>query len=438
MISGFQNIGKIPELKKRILFTLLMLIVYRVGCHIPTPGVDAAALAAFFNQMQGTVLGLFNMFSGGALQKMSVMALGIMPYISASIILQLLTIVVPHLEKLRKEGEQGRKKITQYTRYGTVVISIVQGLGIAYMLERMSSPDGAPVVLVGGWGFRLLTVITLTAGTAFLMWLGEQITERGIGNGISLIIFSGIVARFFPGVGRVFELIRVGQISAFFMAIVVALMIAIVGFIVFMERAQRRIPVQYAKRVVGRKMYGGQSTHLPLKINTSGVIPPIFASSMLMFPATIGNLVDLEGIPWLDYFMNTLLRGNHPVYNILYVILIIFFCYFYTAVQFNPVDVADNMKRQGGFIPGIRPGRNTAEYIDRVLTRITLSGALYVSAVCILPQIFMYQLNIPIYFGGTALLIVVGVAMDTSNQIESHMLTRHYEGFMKKGLGKHR
>jgi preprotein translocase subunit SecY len=438
LISGFQNIGKIPELKKRIIFTLLMLIVYRVGCHIPTPGVDAAALAAFFNQMQGTVLGLFNMFSGGALEKMSVMALGIMPYISASIILQLLTIVVPHLEKLRKEGEQGRKKITQYTRYGTVVISIVQGLGIAYMLERMSSPDGAPVVLVGGWGFRLLTVITLTAGTAFLMWLGEQITERGVGNGISLIIFSGIVARFFPGVGRVFELIRVGQISAFFMAIVVALMIAIVGFIVFVERAQRRIPVQYAKRVVGRKMYGGQSTHLPLKINTSGVIPPIFASSMLMFPATIGNLVDLEGIPWLNYFINTLLRGNHPVYNILYVILIIFFCYFYTAVQFNPVDVADNMKRQGGFIPGIRPGKNTAEYIDRVLTRITLSGALYVSAVCILPQIFMYQLNIPIYFGGTALLIVVGVAMDTSNQIESHMLTRHYEGFMKKGLGKHR
>jgi preprotein translocase subunit SecY len=436
LISGFQNIGKIPELKKRIIFTLLMLVVYRVGCHIPTPGVDAAALAAFFNQMQGTVLGLFNMFSGGALQKMSVMALGIMPYISASIILQLLTIVIPHLEKLRKEGEQGRKKITQYTRYGTVVISIVQGLGIAYMLERMSSPDGAPVVLVGGWGFRLLTVITLTAGTAFLMWLGEQITERGIGNGISLIIFSGIVARFFPGVGRVLELMRVGQISAFYMAIVVALMIAIVGFIVFMERAQRRIPVQYAKRVVGRKMYGGQSTHLPLKINTSGVIPPIFASSMLMFPATIGNLVDLEGIPWLDYFINTLLRGNHPVYNILYVILIIFFCYFYTAVQFNPVDVADNMKRQGGFIPGIRPGRNTAEYIDRVLTRITLSGALYVSAVCVLPQIFMYQLNVPFYFGGTGLLIVVGVAMDTSNQIESHMLTRHYEGFMKKGLGK--
>jgi preprotein translocase subunit SecY len=270
------------------------------------------------------------------------------------------------------------------------------------------------------------------------MWLGEQITERGVGNGISLIIFSGIVARFFPGVGRVIELIRVGQISAFFMTIVVAMMIGIVGFIVFMERAQRRIPVQYAKRVVGRKMYGGQSTHLPLKINVSGVIPPIFASSMLMFPATIGNIVDLEGLPWLDYAINTLLRGDHLVYNISYVILIIFFCYFYTAVQFNPVDVADNMKRQGGFIPGIRPGKNTAEYIDRVLTRITLSGALYVSAVCVLPQIFMYQLNVPFPFGGTALLIVVGVAMDTSNQIESHMLTRHYEGFMKKGLGKTR
>jgi len=438
LIGGFQNIGKIPELRKRIIFTLLMLVVYRVGCHIPTPGVDAAALAAFFSQMQGTVLGLFNMFSGGALQQMSVMALGIMPYISASIILQLLTIVVPHLEKLKKEGEQGRKKITQYTRYGTIVLSIIQGLGIAYGLENMASPDGAPVVPVGGWGFRLLTVITLTAGTAFLMWLGEQITERGVGNGISLIIFSGIVARFFPGVGQVFELIRVGQISAFFMAIVVAVMIAIVGFIVFMERAQRRIPVQYAKRVVGRKMYGGQSTHLPLKINTSGVIPAIFASSMLMFPATIGSFVDLEGIPWLNYVMNTLLQANHVAYNLLYVILIIFFCYFYTAVHFNPVDVADNMKKQGGFIPGIRPGRNTAEYIDRVLTRLTFSGALYVSAVCVLPQIFMYQLNVPFYFGGTALLIVVGVAMDTSNQIESHMLTRHYEGFMKKGLGKHR
>jgi preprotein translocase subunit SecY len=433
LIGGFQNIGKIPELKKRIIFTLLMLVVFRIGCSIPIPGIDRQALASFFAQMQGTMLGLFNMFSGGALKQMSVMALGIMPYISASIILQLLTIVVPHLERLKKEGEQGRKKITQYTRYGTVILSVIQGFGIAYGLERMTSPDNAMVVPVGGWGFRLLTVVTLTAGTAFLMWLGEQITERGIGNGISLIIFSGIVARFFPGVRQVFELMRVGQISAFYMAIVTALMIAIVGFIVFMERAQRRIPVQYAKRIVGRKMYGGQSTHLPLKINTSGVIPPIFASSLLIFPGTVAQV--LGDSPWLDAIVEAM-RPSSVIYNVIYVILIIFFCYFYTAVQFNPVDVADNMKKHGGFIPGIRPGKNTAEYIDRVLTRITLSGALYVSAVCVLPQIFIYQLNVPFYFGGTALLIVVGVAIDTSNQIESHMLTRHYEGFMKKGLGK--
>ncbi len=412
-----------------------MLVVFRIGCSIPIPGIDRQALASFFAQMQGTMLGLFNMFSGGALRRMSVMALGIMPYISASIILQLLTIVVPHLERLRKEGEQGRKKITQYTRYGTVILSVIQGFGIAYGLERMSSPDGSLVVPAGGWGFRFLTVITLTAGTAFLMWLGEQITERGIGNGISLIIFSGIVARFFPGVRQVLELMRVGQISAFYMAIVVALMIAILGFIVFMERAQRRIPVQYAKRIVGRKMYAGQSTHLPLKINTSGVIPPIFASSLLIFPGTVAQV--LGDSPWLDAIVQAM-RPSSVIYNVIYVILIIFFCYFYTAIQFNPVDVADNMKKHGGFIPGIRPGKNTAEYIDRVLTRITLSGALYVSAVCVLPQIFMYQLNVPFYFGGTALLIVVGVAIDTSNQIESHMLTRHYEGFMKKGLGKAR
>ncbi len=412
-----------------------MLIVYRIGCSIPIPGIDRQALASFFAQMQGTMLGLFNMFSGGALKQMSVMALGIMPYISASIILQLLTIVVPHLERLKKEGEQGRKKITQYTRYGTVILSVIQGFGIAYGLERMTSPDGVLVVPAGGWGFRLLTVVTLTAGTAFLMWLGEQITERGIGNGISLIIFSGIVARFFPGMRQVFELMRVGQISAFYMAIVVALMIAIVGFIVFMERAQRRIPVQYAKRIVGRKMYGGQSTHLPLKINTSGVIPPIFASSLLIFPGTVAQF--LGESPWLDAIVQAM-RPSSVIYNVIYVILIIGFCYFYTAIQFNPVDVADNMKKHGGFIPGIRPGKNTAEYIDRVLTRITFSGALYVSAVCVLPQIFIYQLNVPFYFGGTALLIVVGVAIDTSNQIESHMLTRHYEGFMKKGLGKAR
>lgn len=435
MIGGIQNIPKIPELKKRILFTLGMLAVYRLGCHIPTPGIDSAALAAFFSERQGSLFGLIDMFSGGALSRMSVMALGIMPYISASIILQLLTVVVPYLEKLKKEGEQGRKKITQYTRYGTVILSVIQGFGIAIGLERMTSPEGAMIVPAGGWGFRLLTIITLTAGTAFLMWLGEQITERGIGNGISLIIFSGIVARFFPGAFKVIELIRIDQISAFFMVIILVLMIAIIGFVVFMERGQRRIPVQYAKRVVGRKMYGGQSTHLPLKINTAGVIPPIFASSIIMFPTTIANFMNVKEIAWLGYIVNALNPGT-IVYNLIYVIFIIFFCYFYTAVQFNPVDVADNMKRYGGFIPGIRPGKNTAEYIDRVLTRLTFSGAIYVSAVCVLPQIFMFQFNLPVYFGGTSLLIMVGVAMDTANQIESHMLTRHYEGFMKKGLGR--
>jgi len=438
LISGIQNIPKIPELKKRIFFTLGMLAVYRLCCHIPTPGIDGAALSAFFNARQGGLFGLVDMISGGALNRMSIIALGIMPYISASIILDLLSVVVPYLEKLKKEGEQGRKKIIEYTRYGTIVLSVIQGFGISIGLEAMTSPGGAMIVPSGGWGFRLLTVITLTAGTAFLMWLGEQITERGIGNGISLIIFAGIVARFFPGVFKTFELIRVDQISAFFMIIVTVLMVAVVGAIVFMERGQRRIPVQYAKRVVGRKMYGGQSTHLPLKINTAGVIPPIFASSIIMFPATIANFMDVKNIPWLDYIVHNALNPGQLIYNLIYVIFIIFFCYFYTAVHFNPVDVADNMKRYGGFIPGIRPGKNTAEYIDRVLTRITLSGAIYVSAVCILPQLLIYKLHVPFYFGGTALLIVVSVAMDTSNQIESHMLTRHYEGFMKKGLGRTR
>jgi preprotein translocase subunit SecY len=437
MIGGFQNITKIPELKKRILFTLFMLAVYRVGCHIPTPGIDGTALAAFFSNKQGSLFGLFDMFSGGALSNMSVMALGIMPYISASIILQLLTVVIPHLEKLKKEGEQGRKKITQYTRYGTVILSIVQGFGIAVGLENMSSPGGAMIVPVGGWGFRLLTVITLTAGTAFLMWLGEQVTERGIGNGISLIIFAGIVARLPLAVGNTFRLMGTGEVTPFFMVLIVALMIVVVGVIVFVERGQRRIPVKYAKRVVGRRMYGGQDTHLPLKVNTAGVIPPIFASSIIMFPATIANFLPVKDIPSLQFIVNFLNPG-HIVYNLIYVMFIFFFCYFYTAVQFNPVDVADNMKRYGGFIPGIRPGKNTAEYIDRVLTRLTLSGAIYVSVVCVLPQIMIYQLNVPFYFGGTALLIVVGVAMDTTNQIESHMLTRHYDGFMKKGFGKTR
>jgi len=437
MIGAVQNITKIPELKKRILFTLFMLGVYRVVCHIPTPGIDSAALSAFFQARGDTLFGLIDMFSGGALEQMSVVALGIMPYISASIILELLTVVVPYLEKLKKEGEQGRKKIIQYTRYGTVVLSMIQGFGIAIGIENMVVGQN-PVVPVGGWGFRILTPITLTAGTAFLMWLGEQITERGIGNGISLIIFAGIVARLPQAMLGVIQTMGApGQLGPFGILVLLAFMISVVGFIVLVERGQRRIPVQYAKRVVGRRMYGGQTTHLPLKINTAGVIPPIFASSIIMFPATIANFMNVKEFPWLQTVVNFLSPG-HVVYELVFVAFVIFFCYFYTAVHFNPVDVADNMKKYGGFIPGIRPGKNTADYIDRVLTRITFFGALYVSAVCVLPQILIYQLHVPFYFGGTALLIVVGVAMDTSNQIEAHMLTRHYEGFMRKGLVKAR
>ena len=430
--GGFQNVFKIPELKKRIIYTLALLIVYRVGVHIPTPGIDGIALASFFARMEGTIFGIFNMFSGGALERLSVFALGIMPYISASIILQLLTVAVPHLERLKKEGEQGRKKITQYTRYGTVVLSIIQGFGISVGLESMTSPGGAPIVIHPGWGFKLITVITLTAGTAFIMWLGEQITERGIGNGISLIIFAGIVANIPSAIGNSFRLLTTGEMGIFVILILAVLMIAVVGFIIFVEQGQRRIPVQYAKRVVGRKMYGGQSTHLPLKINTSGVIPPIFASSIIMFPATIASFITVS---WMQSIASSMRPGN-LVYEMLFVSFIFFFCYFYTAVTFNPVDVADNMKKNGGYIPGIRPGKRTADYIDKVLTRITLGGAIYVSAVCVLPSILISKFNVPFYFGGTALLIVVGVAIDTISQMESHMLTRHYEGFLKKGGAK--
>ncbi|MFC1577840.1 preprotein translocase subunit SecY [Thermodesulfobacteriota bacterium] len=430
--GGFQNIFKIPELKKRILFTLGLLIVYRIGVHVPVPGIDSVALASFFKAAEATIFGIFNMFSGGAFEKLSVFALGIMPYISASIILQLLTVVIPHLEQLKKEGEQGRKKITQYTRYGTVVLSIIQGFGISVGLESMSAPDGSPVVLLPGWAFRLMTVITLTAGTAFIMWLGEQITERGVGNGISLIIFAGIVCRLPAASVNTVRLLSTGEMGIFAVLILVVLMVAVIGFIIFVEQGQRRIPVQYAKRVVGRRMYGGQSTHLPLKINTSGVIPPIFASSIIMFPATIGSFVKVEWIQTLTAAM----RPGNLVYESLFVGFIFFFCYFYTAVTFNPVDVADNMKKAGGYIPGIRPGKRTADYIDKVLTRITLGGAIYVSAVCVLPSILITRFNVPFYFGGTALLIVVGVAIDTVAQMESHMLSRHYEGFLKKGGGK--
>ncbi|HEA66097.1 MAG TPA: preprotein translocase subunit SecY [Desulfobacterales bacterium] len=430
--SGFQNIFKIPELKKRILFTLAFLSIYRIGVHVPTPGIDAVALASFFARAKGTLLGLFDMFSGGALERLSVFALGIMPYISASIILQLLTVVIPHLERLSKEGEQGRKKITQYTRYGTVILSIIQGFGISVGLESMTSPGGAPVVIDPGWHFRIMTVITLTAGTAFIMWLGERITERGIGNGISLIIFAGIVARLPVAIGNTFRLLSTGEMGIFPILILVVLMVSVVGVIIFMEQGQRRIPVQYAKRVVGRKMYGGQSTHLPLKINTSGVIPVIFASSIIMFPATVASFMN---VPWMQNIASAMRPGN-VAYELLFVGFIFFFCYFYTAVTFNPVDVADNMKKQGGFIPGIRPGKRTADYIDRVLTRITLGGAIYLSAVSVLPSILITKFNVPFYFGGTALLIVVGVAIDTISQMESHMLSRHYEGFLKKSGGR--
>ncbi len=444
MIGGFGNIAKVPELKKRIIFTFLMLAVYRIGVHIPTPGIDGAALAAFFAKARGTLFGLVDMFAGGAFRNLSVFALGIMPYISASIILDLLTVVIPHLEKLKKEGESGRKKITQYARFGTVILSLIQGLGISIGLEGMTSPSGAMIVMYPGWAFRILTMLTLTAGTAFIMWLGEQITERGIGNGISLIIFAGIVARMPSALINTFRLMRTGEMSPIFLLALLIFMVFVVAFIVFVERGQRRIPVQYAKRVVGRKVYGGQSTHLPLKINPSGVIPPIFASSIIMFPATIANFIK---VPWIQKIAGALRPGAliHipipgvdasfplPLYSLIYVGLIFFFCYFYTAVTFNPVDVADNMKKYGGYIPGIRPGKSTAEYIDKVLTRITFGGALYVSAICVLPTFLIQRFNVPFYFGGTALLIVVGVAIDTVAQIEAHLLTRHYEGFLKKG-----
>ena len=429
MVEGFQNAFRIPELKKRILFTLGLLAVYRVGAHIPTPGIDSQALAAFFQQTQGTLLGFFDMFSGGALSRLTIFALGIMPYISASIILELLTVVVPYLEKLKKEGEQGRKKITQYARYGTIVLSTVQGLGISLGLESMQSPTGALVVPYPGWSFRLMTVLTLTAGTAFIMWLGEQITERGIGNGISLIIFAGIVARLPSAIVNTFRLMETGELNLLLMIFLVGLMLAVVAAIVFMEAGHRKIPIQYAKRVVGRRMYGGQSTHLPLKLNTSGVIPPIFASSIISFPLTIATFTHH---PWLEW-VSTALSPATPLYTLANVVMIFFFCYFYTAIIFNPMDVAENMKKYGGFIPGMRPGKRTAEYIDRTLTRLTFVGAIYLSFVVILPDYMIRYLNVPFYFGGTGLLIVVGVAMDTMQQIESHLVMRHYESFLKKG-----
>ena len=428
MASSIANIFKIPELRKRIAFTLALLAVYRVGIFVSTPGANRAVMKQVMRASSGTFLGLFNMFSGGALEQLSIFALGIMPYISASIILQLLTVVVPALERLQKEGQQGQKKINQYTRYGTIALSLVQSFFIARYFEGLNRTYGqyGTVVANPGLAFELMTMMSLTTGTCFIMWLGEQITERGIGNGISLIIFAGIVAGFPDAVVRLVQKsTSTGDLNAFELFMILGIVIGVIAVIIFFERGQRKIPVQYAKRVVGRKMYGGQSTHLPLKINVAGVIPPIFASSILMFPAQIASYVQT---PWMQKITDTLQPGDWR-YNVLYVGLNIFFCYFYTAVTFNPVDVADNMKKYGGFIPGIRPGRATAEYIDRVLTRLTFGGALYISAICVLPSFMQQKFHVPFYFGGTGLLIVVGVALDTVQQIESHLITRNYEGF---------
>jgi len=426
LFEAIANVFRIKELRNRLLFTLSLLAVYRLGVFITTPGIDQEAMQGFI-QSQGGLLGLFNLFSGGAIEQASIFALGIMPYISSSIIMQLLAVVVPALERLQKEGELGRRKINQYTRYGTIVLGTIQGLAMAFFLESqgVGDPSGVmqSVVVNPGWGFRLMTVVTLVSGTAFIMWLGEQITERGIGNGISLIIFAGIVARLPDALFQTAQWYRTGQLDEVSLFVLGVVVVAAIGAVVFVERGQRRIPVQYAKRVVGRQTVGGQTTHLPLKVNTAGVIPPIFASSILLVPATLASW-----IPAMQGLSDAMQMGGWE-YNTLYVLLIVFFAYFYTAVTFNPVDVADNMKKNGGYIPGIRPGKKTAEYIDRVLTRLTTGGAIYLSIVCVLPTILISTFNTPFFFGGTALLIVVGVALDTVQQIEGHLITRHYEGF---------
>ena len=453
MDNSLKNIFAVGELRKRVLFTLAMLAVYRVGSHIPTPGVNKEALLELARQMQGNMLGLYDMFSGGNLSQVTIFALGIMPYISASIILQLLTVVWPYLEKLSKEGELGRRKITQYTRYGTILLSVVQSLGIAVFLERQTEiAGGLPLVYNPGWAFRLMTMLTLTTGTCFIMWLGEQITERGIGNGMSLIIYAGIVVGLPRAVLTTFDQMRTGQIGLIRILVLLILMILVIAAIVFVERGHRRVTVQYAKRVVGRRMYGGSSTHIPLKVNTGGVIPVIFASSILAFPATIAQAFPGR---YADAVSQQLGPGM-PLYNLLYVIGIIFFTYFYTAIIFNPDDVAENMRKYGGFVPGIRPGKRTAEYIDTILARITLAGSIYLALIALLPNFLISGirvapipfvgewldaalpkfitegLNVPFFFGGTSLLIVVGVAMDTVQQVESQLIMRHYDGFMKK------
>ena len=453
MIEAVQNIFNVPDLRKRILFMLALLGVYRIGAHIPTPGIDSAALANFFSQASGTLFGFLDLFTGGNFRRLTIFALGIMPYITASIILQLLTVVWPYLEKLSKEGELGRRKITTYTRYLTVVLSAVQSAGIAIAFQRQG------VVVNPGIGFILMTMLTLTTGTAFIMWLGEQITDRGIGNGMSLIIFAGIVVGLPRAIGDIYEKISTNEWSVLTLLVLVAVMIAVVAFIVLVERGQRRIPVQYAKRVVGRRVLGGQSTHLPLRVNTGGVIPVIFASSILTFPQTLGLAVrdNTTGFGRVLAGITDALRFGEPLYNVLYVLGIIFFAYFYTSIVFNPNEVADNMRKYGGFIPGIRPGKRTAEHVNSILTRITLVGGLYLALIAIIPEFMItgfHVQNIPFvgprldavlpqwitqglrvnfYFGGTSLLIVVGVAMDTIQMIESQLIMRHYDGFLKKG-----
>ena len=430
MQAGFQNAANIPELRRRITYTVLMLAVYRIGVQIPTPGINGEALAAFFQKNAGTLFDMFNMFSGGALENFSIFALGIMPYISASIIFQLLTVVVPQLEALSKEGESGRQQITKYTRYATVALSLVQGLFISIGLEKMAAPAGGEMIVIqAGWSFRLMTMLTLTSGTAFIMWLGEQMTERGIGNGISLIITAGIMASMPSAIAKTFKMVSTGDMNLLFLPILLAMVLLVVAFVIFCETAQRRIPIQYAKRVIGRRMYGGQQSHLPLKINMSGVIPPIFASSIMMFPATIGGFLQID---WVQRVTAYLQFGSLS-WTVMYVAFIVFFCFFYTAVTFNPVDVAENLKKNGGFIPGIRPGKKSAEFIDKIVVRLTVIGAVYISAVCVMPTILVNKLNVPFYFGGTALLIVVGVAIDTIAQIESHTVMRNYDGFLKSG-----
>ncbi len=429
--GGLGGLAQLKELRARVFFLLAALVVYRISTHVPVPGINPIALAELFRQQQGTILDLFNMFSGGALERLSVCALGIMPYISASIIMQLMTFVEPKLKQLRKEGESGRRKITQYTRYGTVFLASFQALGVAIALEGQNAGN-LPVVMDPGIGFRIAAVTTLVTGTMFLMWLGEQITERGIGNGISMLIFAGIVAGLPSAIGGTLELSRTGEMHLLTVVALFVLAIGVTAVVIFVERGQRRITVNYAKRQVGRRMYGGQSSHLPLKLNMSGVIPPIFASSIILFPATLGGWFgQSEGMSWLKDLSATLSPGQ-PLYVLMYAAGIVFFCFFYTAIVFDPRDTAENLKKSGALVPGMRPGEQTAQYLDGVLTRLTMAGAIYISLVCLLPEFLILKFNVPFYFGGTSLLIIVVVVMDFMAQVQAHLMSHQYEGLLKK------